>query len=88
MFPHNIYICLYSYELSYFLHTSFKFTKLVEDDPTCEFKFTLKMDDSNDNYILANVNPTLDTARTDILLIALNADGKSGFHLFVVGMSK
>jgi hypothetical protein len=46
------------------------------------------MDDSNDNYILTNVNPTLETAQTDILLTLLNADGKDGFHSFVVGMSK
>lgn len=46
------------------------------------------MDDSNQNYMLTNVNPSLDTTQTDILLNMLNADGKSGFHLFVVGMSK
>ena len=46
------------------------------------------MDERNDNYILTNVNPSLDTTQTDILLAMLNADGKSGFHSFVVGMSK
>ena len=46
------------------------------------------MDERNDNYMLTNVNPTLDTTQTDILLTMLNADGKSGFHSFVVGMSK
>ena len=46
------------------------------------------MDDSNENYMLTNVNPSLDTTQTDILLNRLTADGKSGFHSLVVGMSK
>lgn len=46
------------------------------------------MDDSNENYVLTNVNPSLDTTQTDILLNLLNADGKDGLHSFVVGMSK
>ena len=89
VFLHNTHVFTHTNILLLPTYTySFKFTKLIKDDPTREFNFTLKRDDSNDNYMLTNVNPTLDRTQTDILLTMLNADGKSGFHSFVVGMSK
>jgi hypothetical protein len=44
--------------------------------------------DENKDYNLSNVNPPLDKIKTDPVLETLNADGKNGFNLFAVGMSK
>ena len=66
---------------------SFKFTRLDKDDPKSPFTFILSVDENKD-YILSNVNPPLDKSKTDPVLETLNADGKNGFNLFAVGMSK
>jgi hypothetical protein len=44
--------------------------------------------DENNDYNLSNINPPLDKDKTNPVLETLNADGKNGFNLFAVGMSK